>query len=335
MDGRVLSVEAFGKGHINDTWRVTTASHAHYMLQRINTKIFTDPVGVITNTIAVCRHLQGVAPRLVPQVVVARNARPAVSRASGVYRMLEYVHGRAGAAPLDDAQAHAAGHAFGRFQRALADYDATRHTLPIPGFLELAGYLRELDAALATTEPARRDRAGDLIARVVAQRHFVLRGQQGPAGMIHGDCKVDNLIFDETAPAVRAVVDLDTVMWGRRAWDFGDLVRSASVRGAEDAADLRLHLSLYTPIAEGFARGLGDLFDASCAAACVDAPAYVALMLGTRFLTDFLVGDRYFKVSDDSHNLRRAAAQLSVFDSAVAQRETMARILYSMKVHAP
>lgn len=330
-DSRVQSAEPFGTGHINSTWRVTCESGTCYVLQRINDRVFPDAMGVARNTAAVCRHLRNAAPRLVPQLVPTRTDGVATQTRDGIFRMLEFVSGRAGEVPLEHAAAYAAGHAFGRLQRALADYDSKEHVVPIDGYFELPRYLMAFDAARTSGGSHRRLLAADQVEHVHTNRDYARIGMEGPAGMLHGDCKIDNLIFHPSTAEVRAVVDLDTVMWGRRAWDFGDLVRSASVRGGEDSPGLTLDLDLYRPIASGFVQGIGSLYDPQLETALIDAPAYVALMLGCRFLTDFLSGDTYFKVQDETHNLRRAQAQLSLFDSMHAQREAMTQIIRSAR----
>ncbi len=327
IDEAVAGIDAFGSGHINDTWQVTGATGSRYVLQRINARVFADPAGVARNTSAVCRHVRNLIPALVPGVVPTSAGEAGLTTEAGVYRMMTFVAGAVGAPPLSKPAAHAAGAAFGRLQRCLADYDASRHVTPIPGFLELSGYLSAFDAALLRCDAQRRSRAAALIERVMMHRDHVSGETLGPEGMIHGDCKIDNLIFDDDRGEVRAIIDLDTVMWGRRAWDFGDLVRSGGARGAEDAQGLCLDLDLFRPIAAGFAGALGDLFDRESRAAFVEAPAYVAFMLATRFLTDFLSGDVYFKVADALQNLRRASAQLALFDSARDARGSIERIL--------
>ena len=48
----------YGEGHINDTYLVWRADHSkRFILQRINTDTFTDPVGLMENVCGVTRHL--------------------------------------------------------------------------------------------------------------------------------------------------------------------------------------------------------------------------------------------------------------------------------------
>ena len=323
------AARALAEGHINDTYVVETNGPDRYVLQRINPRVFLDPFSIARNTARVVAHVERRAPGLVPLLVEARDGGPAVQADGDVWRMLAFVeHGEVRQAPLDLDSARAAGAAFGRFQAALVDYDATEHTPPIEGFLELPPYLGKLDAVLVSGDARRRDAARETIETVTRQRADVVELMtRGPRGLIHADGKVNNLLFARGAPRVLAVLDLDTVMIGRRAWDFGDLVRSAAARGDEDASGLTIDLAPFAALARGFREGLADLFDAELREASVTAPRYLTFTLAVRFLVDFLEGDRYFKVADAQHNLRRARSQLSLADSEARLEREMGRIL--------
>ena len=48
-------IEAYGNGHINDTYLCDTAPR--FILQRLNTNVFKDPVSVMENIVNVTEHL--------------------------------------------------------------------------------------------------------------------------------------------------------------------------------------------------------------------------------------------------------------------------------------
>lgn len=43
FDGPIVKNESFGNGHINDTLLLTTAKGTQYILQKMNTYVFTNP----------------------------------------------------------------------------------------------------------------------------------------------------------------------------------------------------------------------------------------------------------------------------------------------------
>jgi Ser/Thr protein kinase RdoA (MazF antagonist) len=314
-----------GAGHINDTWLVT-AGRDRFVLQRINPAVFPEPEQVMAKVAAVVAHLHrgGVpVPALIPTGAGAAWCR----HGGSVWRLWQYVAGsRTRQILTRTAQARAAGAAFGALQRALADYpDAVPD--PIPGFMQLGRYLDALDQVCSAHPPV-----GDVAAAL--RRIDRRRGLAGRFAtrdrLVHGDCKVNNLLFHAREPRVVAVIDLDTVMRGHWAWDFGDLVRSAT------AGPRGFSLSRYAAVVEGFLHGAGlEAADhaAAEATAQVDpealvlAPRYVTLMLAVRFLTDHLAGDRYFKVAARGDNLRRAEEQLALLADMEAREPAMRRVV--------
>ena len=80
--------------------------------------------------------------------------------------------------------------------------------------------------------------------------------------VIHGDCKVNNLLFHRTEPRVTHLIDLDTAMYGHPAWDFGDLVRLRGQRvGGRPERAPRISVETFKRVARGFARGAGGIAD--------------------------------------------------------------------------
>ncbi|HET6473757.1 MAG TPA: aminoglycoside phosphotransferase family protein, partial [Pseudomonadales bacterium] len=215
--GTPTAVDLHTGGHINDTWFIATDRGARYVLQRINSHVFVNAAGVAANTARVVDAIERRAPGLVPQLVRARDGGAAVVAAADVYRMLAFVDGRALAGLETIEQARAAGLAFGRFQAALAQYDAAQHVVPIPRFHELQWQLERFDAVLERPQPERATQAANDVAAAQRERARVAGEALGPRGMIHGDGKVTNLLFDAD-DRVRAVLDLDTVMVGALSW---------------------------------------------------------------------------------------------------------------------
>ena len=133
-----------------------------------------------------------------------------------------------------------------------------------------------------------------------------------PRRVVHNDTKLSNVLFDETGAHAICVVDLDTVMPGVSAYDFGDLVRSALPQWPEDGSPdgLELSESLFRQLAQGFVVGTGDALTKLERELLPWGGLVMALEVGVRFLTDYLDGDRYFRIQHKEHNLQRARSQL-------------------------
>lgn len=303
-----VSLTPLGAGHINDTWLVQ-ATAGRFVLQRLNAAVFPRPDLVAASVARVVQHLAGKPRVRVPALCRSgAGAHWHEDSRGAIWRLWEYVaEARAPERLRSPAEAVAAGAAFGRFQLALRDLPGPVPD-PIPGFLRLARYLRELDATVTAGLPG--GAAAGLLERV-ERRRWLADCFVGTDRLIHGDCKIDNLLFHPHRAEVLAIIDLDTVMSGHWGWDFGDLVRSAAADGE------RVSVERFAAIARGFLRS-GALQDSGAGPELADdlvlAPRYVTLMLGVRFLTDHLRGDRYFKVSARGDNLSRAARQLALLE---------------------
>jgi hypothetical protein len=78
----VTLIRPFGTGHINDTYLAETPA-GEYVVQRINTTVFHDPIAVTANILAVYRHLRGA---LMPEPVPTADGEWVVSDGSGAWR---------------------------------------------------------------------------------------------------------------------------------------------------------------------------------------------------------------------------------------------------------
>jgi len=143
-------------------------------------------------------------------------------------------------------------------------------------------------------------------------------GAEGlPLRVMHGDCKLTNLLLDRSSGEGLCVIDLDTTMDATILADFGQLVRTGVSHAAEDETRLervRFEADLFDALTEGYLAGFGDrLGEAERAALPVAGPA-VTLQNAVRFLTDHLAGAVYFRIHRAGHNLDRARAQLRLFE---------------------
>lgn len=306
-----------GDGHINATFLVEHPRLGRGVLQRISPAVFPDPLVTARNVEAVVDWLAG--RQLVPDLVAAVDGRRHwLDAAAGCWRLWRWVAGSEALTALPGpAHAEAAGRAFGRLQEALVGL-APPATPSLPGFLDLDAYLAQWDDTLAGIRlPAELAEAATRIERG-RQRFATLAGE---ARLIHGDCKISNLLFARGSARVLRVVDLDTVMWAPWALDYGDLIRSGAALPAAEGPGF--DTVRYAALTRGF---LAEAAVRTSTEALVEAPARVCFMLALRFLTDHLQGDRYFRVAQRGDNRRRAFEQFGLLDAMARDREPMLRI---------
>ena len=354
LAGPPRAIERFGSGHIHDTFAVSCdapGGSRRYVLQRINARVFREPERVVENAVRVSEHLRLRLEASGAPDAERRSLRWCESRAgSPVHRdesgsvwracgLIERTHTRDVVESPDEARA--AGRAFGDFLAQVADFDpGLLHTV-IPGFHDLAAYARRLEAAHAADARGRARACADevqAVRRALAELGSARAAQEAlPRRVVHADCKVNNVLLDDRSGEGMCVIDLDTVMSGRSADDFGQLARGAACTAAEDERDLSrvgFDLALFEALCDGFLSGCGSLLSPAERAALPQAPALSALEHALRFLTDHLEGDVYFRVHRAGQNLDRARAQRRLLEAMRACERETAQIVRSAAGHA-
>lgn len=326
-----------GGGHINVTFLGEAGGRA-FVLQRINGAVFPDPLAVMANMARVTAHLgtsyrrDGTPEpeRRALSLVPARDGRAYVEDAEGaLWRCCPFITGGAPLPSLvDGAQGFAVARAYGDFLRRLGDLPGPPLAETIPHFHDGARRFAAFQAAVAADPHNRAGQAREEIDGALREEALagLLTGLRArgelPLRPTHHDTKLDNLLFDAATGEALCVLDLDTVMPGLALGDFADLARSAACRVAEDARDLArvgADPGLFGALARGFAAGLGEPLLPLERELLLAATQAFALVLGLRFLTDHLEGDRYFRIHRPGQNLDRARAQLALLDSLRAR----------------
>ncbi|MCP9438280.1 MAG: phosphotransferase [Nitrospira sp.] len=332
LGGRVLDVEPLGRGLINDTFLVTT-DHGRAVLQCINRRAFPRPELIMQNLRALLDHAARHAQRALklPDIHRTHAGSDFLVDADGAFwRALTYIENTRSIERIaHPQQAQAIGRVLGQFHALTHDLDPARLHTTRQRFHDTPWYFERLVTVLAGSA-VNRDHA-DLrscleFAEARANRVVVLeqarRRGELQTHVIHGDPKVENVLFDAASGAAVSLIDLDTVQPGLLHYDLGDCLRSACNPAGEtpsDPAQARFDLDLCRALLGGyFAETRGLLTDADLHY-LPDAIRLIAFELGLRFLTDHLQGDTYFKVAWRGHNLHRARTQFELTASIEAQ----------------
>lgn len=335
LPGAPVAAEEIAMGNINRTFKVTwrtPAGERDVLFQRINTFVFRDAEALMTNVDRVTAHLRAKRLAAVNLCYEHTAAGTPFWRDGGAFwRVCNFIPSVTFMTGEDAMVVRGAGEAFGDFQRALADFDPALLTETIPGFHDTRARYAALRQSIAGDPAGRAAEVGEEIAFLLSIEDDAClltdarkRGDL-PLRVTHNDTKLNNVLFDSVTRAPLAVIDLDTVMPGLVGCDFGDAVRFAANVAPEDApADrVRLDMTRFEAFADGFlsrtAAVLTPLERETLASSCLCMTAELAV----RFLTDYLDGDRYFKVCDPAHNLRRARNQIALAGEMLARRGEM------------
>ncbi|HEV8305304.1 MAG TPA: aminoglycoside phosphotransferase family protein [Gemmatimonadales bacterium] len=350
LEGDPDSIEPFPGGHINETYRVAVrrgGARLPYLLQRVNPRVFPDPVRVMENVAHVTEHVArrlsaaGIADwrRRVIVLAPARDGRLWVTDADGgIWRLYPFVHARVTERATTPGEAREAARAFGRFLALLADYPGPPLHETIAGFHDTARRYAALDGAVETDACRRVAAARAQIDALLAQRSLadvlppLLARGEVPRRVVHNDAKISNVLFDTATGEALGVVDLDTVMPGSALHDFGDLVRSTASPTDEDEPDLRrvhVRLEFFEALVRGFLAedGAGPVLVPRERELLVCAGRLITLEQAVRFLTDHLNGDAYYRVTRPGQNLDRCRTQLRLVESLTAAQEELEEIV--------
>jgi Ser/Thr protein kinase RdoA (MazF antagonist) len=341
IDAEFYSHEPWGSGHINDTYLATyrrNGSVVRYIHQRINHHIFRNPEAMMDNIARVTAHLQkklgAKAARHALTLVLTRDGKSFHRDGDGNYwRTFTCIEGaRSHDTIQTPRQAREAARAFGEFQRLLADMPAPRLQETIPDFHHTPKRFAALERVIEADVAKRAAHAKAEIKFALKHKPLcdALLSAGLPERVTHNDTKINNVLLDEQTNEAVCVIDLDTVMPGLALYDFGDMVRTATCRAAEDERDLgkiHMELELFEALAQGYLASAGDFLTRGERAKLVVSGKLITFEIGVRFLTDYLQGDVYFKVHRDGHNLDRCRTQFKLVESITTQEEKMDRIV--------
>lgn len=343
MDGEFVGALPYGSGHINDSYCAVfhqSGRQVRYIVQRMNLHVFKNPVALMENIKRVTTHLadqlngQSDCDRRVLSLVPALDGQVWFSDAAGdfwrAYRFIE----RAASydAVQSTPQAFQAARAFGRFQQMLASLPAPRLHETIPDFHHTPKRFAALQAAIEGDVVHRASMAKAEIKFALARQSMVstLIDANLPERVTHNDTKFNNVLLDDVSGEGICVIDLDTVMPGLVAYDFGDMVRTTTSSAAEDERDLSrvsMEFPLYEALVRGYLDSAGDFLTKAERRSLAFSGKLITFEIGIRFLTDYLAGDTYFKIHRDGQNLDRCRTQFKLLVSIEQQEEKMNRLV--------
>lgn len=340
VNGRVAYCERYGCGHINETYLVETDGGARYILQKINDTVFRNVPALMENVSAVTRYLRARTddPRRAMHLVqTTEGADYLRDEAGGWWRMYDFIENSICLQTAEtDEDFYQSAVAFGEFQRELSEFPA--HTLheTIAKFHDTRNRYVQFREAL-NADPlgraasvqteiefalAREKNAGELMR--------LLEAGELPLRVTHNDTKLNNVLLDRETRKPLCVIDLDTVMPGLAAFDFGDSIRFGASTAAEDETDLgkvEMSLELFETYARGFLEACGSALSPLEKATLPLGAKLMTLECGVRFLTDYLSGDTYFRIHRPNHNIDRCRTQFKLVSDMEKKQNEMRAVI--------
>ena len=359
VKGDILVYRWIPSGHINEAYYAAVYDGKEIyqlLIQRVNTYVFRDPVGMMRNIDRITEHIRAQEKAMEKRrrlhfrhtaqrknYLVLKDGVAADESAVDfqdpsvefwrVYNFIEYSTSYETAGGNPDVL-RMSGKAFGKFLRQLQDFDAYSLMESIPHFHDTRYRLDAFFEAVAEDPLGRVRDAEKEIELIRENRAFgctlcdeIDRGEL-PIRVTHNDTKTNNILFDKDSLDPLVIIDLDTCMPGLACYDFGDTVRFAACTAAEDQPEgMALDLDLMKAYTEGYMSEAKDILTEAEIASLPIGAAVITLELASRFLLDYLIGDKYFRIDYPEQNLRRAQAQLALFTDMMEHMDEMKAIV--------
>ncbi|QLE55744.1 phosphotransferase enzyme family protein [Nostoc sp. TCL26-01] len=351
LQGQVTHVQAFGSGNINDTFLVTLdcATEKYFVLQRINTQVFRQPQLIMQNmrtyTDHVHQRLQHTPVNRrweVPRVLSTEDGQDyCIDTGGDFWRAISFIEGSQSFDTMQDlAQAQEIGFALGMFHNLISDLPPAKLADTLTGFHITPLYLQHYQEVLGKTRVQSSPELNYCLQFVSDRTTFapILEDAKAkgtlPLRLMHGDPKINNVMFDTATHQAVSVIDLDTVKPGLVHYDIGDCLRSGCNPAGEETEHWQ---SVYfdTDLCQGILQGYLSVAQAFLTendyAYMYDAIRLIAFELGLRFFADYVAGNVYFKVKYPEHNLYRALVQFKLTESIESQELQIRRIIQDMQ----
>ncbi|HJQ15044.1 MAG TPA: aminoglycoside phosphotransferase family protein [Anaerolineales bacterium] len=350
---RVLHVQEFGNGNINDTYLVTTDAdeqnqpeEKHFILQRINTQVFKQPRLIMQNMRVFTDHMRRRAREEghrweMPRVIPTFEGHDFYIDVQGnFWRAISYIDGSRSYETIKDTKlAYEVGYALGTFQYLISDLPVEKLADTLEGFHIMPRYLQGFDQAFSHNGHSSSAEAKYCLHFVEKRRAFAsvleTAREQGRLRLrpVHGDPKVNNVMIQESTGRAISLVDLDTVKPGLVHYDIGDCMRSGCNPLGEETEDWEavcFDPEIGAAILEGYLTQARHFLTPADYDYLFDSIRLMTFELGVRFFTDYLAGNVYFKVKHPQHNLQRALVQFKLTESIEAHEDEIRHIIQGM-----
>ena len=345
--GSITNIQPLGKGNINDTFLVSKneAKESSFVLQKINTQVFPQPELIMQNIVALNEHVQ---PKLkenifdcqwkTPSVIKTKTGENYVySEDKSFWRGISFIENAETFDTINNAeQAQEIGIALGIFHDLISDLPPEKLADTLKGFHITPIYLEQYQKSLEKNKVKDSPEKQFCLEFIDNRKNlaFVLEKAKSegkiPVRLMHGDPKVNNVLFDTNSKKAISLIDLDTVKPGLIHYDIGDCFRSGCNLMGEETKEwekVSFDLDLCENILQGYLKTAKTFLTPNDYQYIFSAIRLITFELGLRFFSDYLAGDVYFKVNYPEHNLIRALVQFQLTKSIEFQQESINKII--------
>lgn len=347
--GTIESIDLISNGNINSTFEVKINNDGNiqkYVFQKMNVFVFKNPKQIMDNIERITSHIkrkiiaEGSDPDGVMQFLHSKDGNNYYICNDEFWRISNYVKNSVTYNECSDLELlRSAGYAFGHFQVMLSDFDASSLYETIENFHNTRNRYENFITHV-NEDPC--GRVSEVTYEIEQIKNFaplalklceMLDEGKLPLRVTHNDTKINNVLFDSNTNKAKTVIDLDTVMPGLVAHDFGDAIRFAASTAAEDEPDvskISLDMDKFSAFAQGFVHELAPYITEEEINTLALGAFVMTAELVIRFLDDYIMGDKYFKTLYNGHNLVRTRAQLALALDMSKKLDLMTKVIHEI-----
>lgn len=353
--GNFIDAKPYGNGHINDTLLVRyeqSGKVEKYILRKINNYVFKEPRLIIENTLKVTTHIRqrlidlkesDINRKVLVLIPLTDGKYFYIDKKNEYWCLLYFIEGAYTVDRVDTtAQAYEAACSYGKFQKYLSDFDTNKCYITIPNFHNLSYRINAFEEAIKLDIKGRVKEISKEIQTAKKYKYLKkefekLQNKNLPIRITHNDTKINNIMLHKKTNKGVCVVDLDTVMPGIILNDFGDMVRTFTSPVFEDSikfSKVKMRLPIFDALVKGYLSELNDFLTEDEIENLVLGSKIITYEQAIRFLTDYILGDVYYKTEYDFHNLNRAKNQFELLASIEKQTNEMGKVVekYSLNL---
>lgn len=336
-------IHPIGSGLINHTWKVNFQNKS-YILQRINTHVFSTPQRIDDNIQLLADYLRERHPEylfVTPMKSMYGETMIHLEQ-FGYFRLFPFVeNSKTFIATENRKQAFEAAKQFGRFTKLLSGCSIENLKTVIPDFHNLSLRYTQFQEAVRNADHKRLEAAKHSVQYLFTRREIVtdyeniLQQNIFKKRATHYDTKISNVLFNAHDDGL-CVIDLDTVMPGYFISDVGDMIRTYVCPVTEEEKDIHkivIREDYFEAVVRGYLNGIDNELNEVEINHFVYAGKFMIYMQAIRFLTDYLNGDIYYGAKYETHNLVRANNQIALLEAIIKKENSLNKIVANICRH--
>ena len=332
LDSTIKEITEINQGNINNTYKVEFIEHDPIIVQRINSNVFSKVESLISNAELILNSKFG--NYTFPKILKTKEKKSFYKDSDNFFwRIQTYIKETRSFDKIESIEcAFEFGKILGYFHKKywnkfipLKPVIANFHNTSIykDNYLNINKQIDINDQLFHEMILAEPDI--DLLQNLLQEKKI-------KKSVIHGDPKINNVLFEKDSLKAKCLIDFDTLMNGPIHYDIGDALRSICNQEGEETNNfdnIEFDLNICEQFFTGYFEAVHDIKDSikSEIRYFFDSIRIITYELGVRFFTDHLNQNQYFKVDYHGQNLNRARVQFYLLNDLKKKSETINEII--------